>query len=194
MTDPRALLASLHTARAWRAVAALLAEHGHAMSGAAWRLASLDKSPLTRPAVLAICAACGVEPPAPDAATAVAAAGIKRAVVVGDQVDTALLVKLDGQRVGKVHLFTMSPKASKTQPQTPVEYHVSATYRGVGARGARKPLSIPRLPQSPPPRPKTRRRHTVNFEAVGRVLGEAAGYMSGAIVTNDTRPAGYGLL
>jgi hypothetical protein len=168
VTASHALLAALHPTRSWRAIAALLAEHGHARSANAWRLAARGELTLPRPAVLAICAACGVEPPAPDAATAIATAGITRAVQVAARPTVAILANFEG------HLHQVRLNVSETPPEQNVVYRVSETYIGVARRRARKGISLSYLPQTPPPRPKTRRGHTVNFEAVTRILSAAA--------------------
>ncbi len=167
--NPRALLAALHPARTWRAIAALLAEHGHARSANAWRLAARGQLPLPRSAVLAICAACEVEPPAPDAATAIQAAGITRAVQVAPHPTVAILADFEG------HLHQVRLNVAETPPNRPVAYRVSATYMGAVRRGVRRGIRLSYLPQTPAPQPKTRRGHTVNFVAVTRVLSAAAG-------------------
>ncbi len=169
--NPRARLAALHETRTWRAIAALLARHGHAMSGAAWQRAATGKIALSWKAACAVCAACGVEPPEPDALTVIRQTRVQRAVVVAAEPDTAILARLDGVLTGALLYVQKASGAGLTAPPQCV---VTVGYMPVVKRKRRKAYSIPRLGESPPPRPKTRRGHTVNFEAVEAVLGEAA--------------------
>jgi len=184
MPDPRALLAALHPAHTWRAIAALMAEHGYTMSAAGWQRAATGKIALRWEAACAVCSACGVEPPEPDAQTVIRQTHVQRAVVMAEEPDTAIMARLGEDVLTGAHLYVQNaPGAGLSAPPQCV---VTVGYMPVAKRRPRKPLSIPRLPLRPLPPPKTRHGKTVNFETLGAVLAEAAGNMRGEIVTNDT--------
>ena len=167
MVNPRALLASLNPARSWRTIAALLAEHGCTMTGAAWRLAARGEMSLSHAAIGAICAACGVEPPPPDAAILIKELGITHAIGVAEQPNIAILARVDG------HLTQVRLGVSKTQPDQPPRCRVSATY-GRLARRKRTPVITILPAQLATQRPQTRHGHTVHFEALTNQLQMAA--------------------